>query len=398
MGYNSTAATLTLTAKLTPIGRVKLVSNNNALITSFSLGDSDANYYASLPLLGGQIPTDGGSIGPYGTTTNSVGPKVAIKSQLILNSTGVTRKTVESSSINLTTTLVPNGQTVVSGTSLIQNQIFRTNVNTDPLVNLYYSFNLPLNSNDDFKFTGLTYSQGGFSDTAFSGLAQSQIYVIGIDNSQFGEVLDGKVIKVDITTAANTYTLYSTFQNNGQSLAVQDANYNDVSTEALNFGPNIAIMVSDKIMKPNGGDPTLTWASGFGTVKPFSQNRKQLYNLITNSNLGQSADTAVGIAYLDEGFVVITSQDIINEGIISSATVVTFDSQSTSIVQNITCISNRGEFGTSTNKTFSVGDIPRISEIGLYDIDGALIAIAKPDRHLIKNVNEFLALGIKITI
>ena len=31
-------------------------------------------------------------------------------------------------------------------------------------------------------------------------------------------------------------------------------------------------------------------------------------------------------------------------------------------------------------------------------IDGALIAIAKPDRHLIKNVNEFLALGIKITI
>ena len=348
--------------------------------------------------MGGQIPTDGGSIGPYGTTTNSVGPKVAIKSQLILNSTGVTRKTVESSSINLTTTLVPNGQTVVSGTSLIQNQIFRTNVNTDPLVNLYYSFNLPLNSNDDFKFTGLTYSQGGFSDTAFSGLAQSQIYVIGIDNSQFGEVLDGKVIKVDITTAANTYTLYSTFQNNGQSLAVQDANYNDVSTEALNFGPNIAIMVSDKIMKPNGGDPTLTWASGFGTVKPFSQNRKQLYNLITNSNLGQSADTAVGIAYLDEGFVVITSQDIINEGIISSATVVTFDSQSTSIVQNITCISNRGEFGTSTNKTFSVGDIPRISEIGLYDIDGALIAIAKPDRHLIKNVNEFLALGIKITI
>lgn len=398
MGYINSGLTTTLTAKLTPIGRQNLILTNNNLVQSFSLGDSDANYYASLPLLGGQIPTDGGSIGPYGTTTNSVGPKVAIKSQLILNSTGVTRKTVESSSINLTTTLVPNGQTVVSGTSLIQNQIFRTNVNTDPLVNLYYSFNLPLNSNDDFKFTGLTYSQGGFSDTAFSGLAQSQIYVIGIDNSQFGEVLDGKVIKVDITTAANTYTLYSTFQNNGQSLAVQDANYNDVSTEALNFGPNIAIMVSDKIMKPNGGDPTLTWASGFGTVKPFSQNRKQLYNLITNSNLGQSADTAVGIAYLDEGFVVITSQDIINEGIISSATVVTFDSQSTSIVQNITCISNRGEFGTSTNKTFSVGDIPRISEIGLYDIDGALIAIAKPDRHLIKNVNEFLALGIKITI
>ncbi len=66
------------------------------------------------------------------------------------------------------------------------------------------------------------------------------------------------------------------------------------------------------------------------------------------------------------------------------------------VVQNVTCLANRGEFGTSTNVTFRVGDTPRISEIGLYDGDGDLIAIAKMDRQILKNVNEFLALGIKI--
>jgi hypothetical protein len=47
MGYNTTAATQTLIAKLTPLGRQLLVTSNNTLITSFSLGDSDAitHYY-----------------------------------------------------------------------------------------------------------------------------------------------------------------------------------------------------------------------------------------------------------------------------------------------------------------------------------------------------------------
>jgi hypothetical protein len=164
------------------------------------------------------------------------------------------------------------------------------------------------------------------------------------------------------------------------------------------FGNNSAIMFSDNILKPNGGNSLLSWSTGYGTVKPFSQNGKQLFNLTTNVNLSQSADTAVGIAYLDKGFLVVTNQQIINEGIISSATTVYTNSISTSVVQNVTCIANRGEFGTSTNPTFTTSDVPRISEIGIYDVDNDLIAIAKPDRHIVRNVNEFLALSIKITI
>jgi hypothetical protein len=398
MGFINSGTTTTLSAKLTPVGRRKLILTNNNLVSTFCLGDSDSNYYAALPLTTGQVPTDSGDVGPYNTISNSVGPDVTIKSQLILNSNGVTKKSVESSSANLTTTYVSNGQVIVSGSYLTQSTVNRNNINTDSLVNLYYAFSLPLNSTDDYTYTGKTYTNGGYSDTGFSAFAQSNIYVIGIDNTKYGEVIDGKVVKVELTTTATTYTLYSSFQNTGIPNNVQDSYYRDESVDAKNFGPNIGIMFSDNIQKPSNIS-TLSWSTGFGSVKPFSQNGKQLYNLQTNTNLGLTGDTPVGIAYLDNGFVVITNQQIINQGIISSATTVTIDSISTQITQNVTCIAGRGEFGSSTNLTFnSTTDTPRISEIGLYDTDGDLIAIAKPDRHLLKNVNEFLALSIKITV
>jgi hypothetical protein len=63
MGYINSGTSLSLTAKLTPIGRQKLILTNNNLISAFSLGDSDANYYAALPLISGQIPGNGGNVG-----------------------------------------------------------------------------------------------------------------------------------------------------------------------------------------------------------------------------------------------------------------------------------------------------------------------------------------------
>ncbi len=397
MGYNTTATTTTLTAKLTPIGRKKLISTNNNLITSFSLGDSDANYYAVLPLTTGEIPSNGGNIGPFSATTNSVGPNAVIKSFLLVNSAGATTKAVESQSSVITSGYQAIGQTTISGANISQVIVDRDNFNTDPLVNLFYSFNLPLNSNDDYTFTGLSSNLGGFLDTALSGLAKTKILVIALNNGSYGELIDGKTVKLDVTTTAATYTMYSTFQDTGLPLTVQDASYSDSAANTTFLGNNIAFLMSDTIMKPNGGDTSLSWATGFNTVKPFSQNRKQLYNLVTDSNLSQSADTVVGVAYLDKGFMVITHPLIVS-AYTTGTTVTVCDSVSTTVVQNITCIANRGEFGNSTNKTFSISDTPRISEIGLYDVDNDLIAIAKTDKHLTKNVNEFLALGLHISL
>jgi hypothetical protein len=398
MGYNTSSINLNLTAKLTLLGRQKIITTNNGLITYFSLGDSDANYNVALPLLSGQVPTNSGNVGATSSSSNSVGSNTSIKSNLIVNSAGGIRKFVETQSSGITLTYVPLGLNTVTNNNLTQNVINRNNVNTDPLVNLYYSFNLSLNSTTDNNLTGVTSTYGGYSDTALSGLAVTNILAIAINNSQYGEMLDGKSIKAVLSTSAGTsYTIYSTFENINQSLATQDANYVDPSTDASLFG-NVAFLVSDDIMKPNGGNPTLSWSTGFNTIKPFSVNGKSLLNRQTNTNLNLTADTIVGIAYLDKGILVITHPAIVNNFSTVTATTVSFGSVSTVVQQNITCLANRGEFGTSTNPTFTISDSPRITEVGLYDASNNLIAIAKTDRQLVKKINDFFALSINLTI
>jgi len=400
MGFLSTANTITLTAKLTPLGRQKMVSTNNALIATFSLGDSDANYYVPLTLSTGEIPAEAGEIGANATFSNSTAQNARIKSPIIVNPSGLLRKPVEQQSITISTDLLSNGFTTVSGSNLTQVLIDRNDYNTDALVNLFYSFGLPLNSSDDETYTGITFASGGYSDTALSAIAQTNILVLGINNANYGECIDGKTVKIELPTSAGTYTIYSTFQNDGSSLLVQDANIRDTSVVTDYLDDNIAMLFSDNITTPNGGSGSLSWATGYGTTKPFSVNGKQLYNLQTNSSLATTADTIVGIAYLDKGFVVITNPQIITDydSVTLTAATVTFDSISTSIYQNITCIAARGEFGISTNPTFSGSDVVRISEVGLYDNLGNLLAVAKTDRQVTKNINEFLALSVKINL
>jgi hypothetical protein len=400
MGFNSTAATTTLIAKLTPIGRSKLISTNNALITSFSFGDSDANYNVPLLLETGQVPADSGNVGANGSISNSTSTNPPIKSFLIANPSGSLIKSVEQQSTNIITEVKLNGQVTITGNAITQNVINRNDYTTDRLVNLFYSFGLPLNQGEDAIFTGTTFTNGGYSDTSFSGLAQSRILVFGINNTNYGELIDGKEIKLEIpTSSGTTYKIYSTFQNKNATLNTEDANYIETSAVSIKISNNIAFLFSDDIRRPNG-DATLSWATGFGNTKPFSLSNKKLFNAQTNTNLGLSADTIVGIAYLDKGFLVITDQQIINDydTVTATGTSITLNSISTAVFQNITCIAGRGEFGASTNPTFKSTDTPRISEILLYDNVGNVIAIAKTDRHVLKNINEFLAFNVKINL
>jgi hypothetical protein len=397
MGYIQSAATLTLTAKLTPLGRKKMVSSNNTFIKTFSLGDSDANYYANKPLNSGEVPSVGGNIGPLSTMSNSTTQTIGLKSVLMVNTSGALYKPVAPQSYNILSEIKPNGITTVKGNDVTQNIVDRANFSSDSLVNLFYSFGLPLDTNGDKLFSGVTYTNGGFSDTALSGLGVSKILVISIDNSKFGETLDGKSIKMNIPTSSGNYVIYSTYQGGTTPLATLDASYSDPSKILNRFGSNISVLVSDDILKPNGGDTLLSWGTGFGTNKPFSLNKKQTVNLQTNPNLGVVSDNVIGLAYLEKGLLVITNQTIVNDYVGGSIDI-TFDSISTNIFQSITCIADRGEFGSTTNPTFQLNDVPRITEIGLYDIDNNLIAIAKTDKQITKNVNEFLALGIIISL
>jgi len=397
MGYNSLTPNITLTAKLTPLGRSRMMSGTGK-INSFVLGDSDANYNIPEVLTSGDIPSSAGNIGTNSTISNSTTQTINIKSKLILNSNGISMKPISNNSIDVSSEVVSNGVNII-GSGLLRQDVIDRSSTTDSLVNLYYTFGLPLNATEDFNYTTRLNRQGGFGDTALSGLGVSKILVIGINNSEYGECIDGKTVKIDIPTSAGTYTIYSTFQSGVNTPNKMDALIADTSPQTKNQGDNVAMLFCDAIKKPSG-NADMSWATGYGNTKPFSQNNKKSYNFQSLPNLGVVVDESVGVVYLDKGFVVITNQVIVNHFDISTAngTTIEFNSVSTNINQNIICIADRGEFGLSNNRTFNLGDTPRISEVGLYDELDNLIAIAKPDRHVIKNINEFLAIGVKIVV
>jgi hypothetical protein len=401
MGYNNTATTITLNARLTPIGRQRIISTNNGLIRTFSLGDSDANYFTNLSLSTGEVPSISGDIGVGNTTSNSTARTIGIKNPLIVNSSGVLTKAVGSQSTSILSETESIGYTTVSGNNLTYSVINRTDYTTDSKTNLYYSFGLPITNANFTTFTSTTLNNNGYANTAFSGFAVNNVIAIAIDNSTYGELIDGKTLKIDLPTSAGTYSIYSTYQYSSQPSNILDSAVNDNNNSRSNiFGSNVSMLVCDAIMTPNGGDPSLSWATGYNLDRPFSFAGKKTYNYQTNSNLGLTADTLVGIAYLDKGFIVITDPTIVNNYTASAttATTVSFNSQSIGVYQIVNCIADRGEFGSSTNSTFEFNNTPRISEVGLYDDVGNLIAYGKSDRQIPKNINEFLALSIKISV
>ena len=72
----------------------------------------------------------------------------------------------------------------------------------------------------------------------------------------------------------------------------------------------------------------------------------------------------------------------------------TIDSCLNNLVQNIVCIAGRDEFYKTDNDTWDESDDIRISEIGITDLTGQLLAIGKPDRHIIKKTNDFVIFDV----
>ena len=80
----------------------------------------------------------------------------------------------------------------------------------------------------------------------------------------------------------------------------------------------------------------------------------------------------------------------------STGTTINFNHGRTTVSQSVTCLAKRGEFGASTNKTWNNGDIPRITELGLYDNSNDLIAIAKLNGTYYKPFDDMVAFNVKI--
>lgn len=399
MGFIKSGTTLTLTAKFTPVGRAKLIANTSSLVTSFGLGDSDANYNTTLPFKPGNIPSTGGALSISSSNSNSVAPNIKLRSTLILNSSGAVVKPVEDNSTAIISELKSINTVSLDNSKLIHKLVTKTNTSQDENVNLFHSFGLPLTTYEIDRFTSLKSSLNGYLDTALSGLSSNNILVIGLDDDSCGEIIDGKSVKIHLNTSVGVFDIYSSFQEKGNDKYIEDSYINETMIGAEEIGNNIAFLFSDGIQKPNN-DSTLTWSTGYGTHKPFSVNNKPLFNL-TSDGMSRVADKCVGVAYLDMGIIVITHPTIVNNffiGIHDYDTLVTASTLSTSITQSFTCIAKRGEFGSSTNTTYKNLDKPRISEVALFDDEMDIIAIAKTDRHIERNVNEYLAINITINI
>jgi hypothetical protein len=398
MGFIASAETITITAKLTPFGRQQLLTNSSSIITQFSLGDSDANYFGDLPLDMGSVPSMAGEIGANELFSNGVYTGVEIKSPIIVNGSGVIRKSVEAGSSAVIITPKLLGLTGVTGNTQII--IDRTLGDTDGNTNLFHTFGLPITQNDKNLYTTFVSPQG-YLNTAIRNFNKDKALVIAIDKCNYGEILDGKSVKIELETTGGTpYTIYSTFQKSLTPLTSVDTQVKEILELGSAIGNNVAFLFSDDVTKPNG-DASKSWATGFGSVKPFSLNNKELFNAKSVPSTNTNVDNAIGIVYLDRGLIVITHPDIVNNYdpiASSSTTMVTYNSISNEVAQNITCVVERNEFSTTNNRTYTNGDLIRVSEIALYDTFNNVIAFAKSNKQLIIGASQYMALGVRILV
>jgi len=433
MGFQASATSVTIRARLTKLGRQRLIENSNTVFSHFIIGDSDANYYTSELLPSGMVPVNSGNLAYIsGSTSDNIAEGVGVNSKLYRTISPDTLKPIQGSSSALIPTLRLIGETTVSGDNVSYVTISKS-ATTSAFTNLFKSLSLPLSTANINTFSSTLSVNGGWADTPFSGLGVSNVLLSVINNDQYGELIDGKSIKVTLPvytgyttggtpTGVTTYTLYSTFPKTTWPNTVLDYWYKDgSSTPQEIFGKqiNVAYLVSDEIQKPNN-DPTKSWANGYDSYKPFSQGDKETINTMSVSTTGINSDRIAGIAYLDKGILAITDQTIvnniatnfsgdtttntINDGLglyyYSAGTYNTvIDSIQNDLVQDIVCVADKGEFYNTQNTTFNINDNVRISEIAITDgTQSGVLAIGKTDRHITKTKNEMIIFNVQIVI
>tara|TARA_R110002020_G_scaffold464428_1_gene685121 strand:+ start:1459 stop:2748 length:1290 start_codon:yes stop_codon:yes gene_type:complete len=429
MGFIGSANTITIRARLTKLGREKIISNNNTIFSHFVLGDSDANYYTSAILPTGKIPSNSGDLGVNGGTNDNITDGVGVNSKLYVSSPPQTLKPVYANSSNITSDISIVGESTVSGSNLTYVTISKSATTTD-FTNLFKSLSLPIKSSNINTFVSVNSANGGWSDTPFSGLGNSNILLAVINNDQYGEMIDGKSIKMELPvytgyttggtpTGVTTYTIYSTFPSTNITPGVLDGQYKDKSNYPQTlFGNqiNVSYLVSDQIQRPNN-EATKSWATGYDTNNPFSQGGKKTINIQTTTTL--NSDRIAGVAYLDKGFLAITDPTIVNNiaidfsgdpatNIINTSLGLYYYSASTyntvinsiqnDLVQNIVCVAEMNEFVKTQNETIGIYDKPRISEIGITDSSGNILAIGKTDRHIPRCGTDMVTFDVQIVI
>lgn len=317
---------------------------------------------------------------------------------------------------------------------------------------------------------------GSFYQTVYAPLVTDEVLVMEIPQGQYGEIVDGKTLKITLPkTGSGYYSIFGAYQKNTAEydLGKMDNYMSEHNLSASFFGAppiltdpayesNVVLLFSDDIV---GYEPQTvsggSWKTGHDEViqgekvyNPKSIVKKQFFDFYE--------DKAVGIAYLDKGFVVITEPTMVaaiktryqgandpptyDNARIAANIIVTkgedapfaidrqnsqflfapagadsvameFLSYNTEKSINIVCLASPNEFYRTTNETAKVLDSATdkdyaefknpisgnlypviITEVGLHDQYGNLLAIAKPIEPIKKYWYDVVAMNIKIRI
>lgn len=351
-------------------------------------------------------------------------------------------KSVESGSTTFEKSITRTNSSL-SGSDLKFTMIDRNDLVDRSLGNLFSSFNLPILNFQKNDFT----SGGTYFETAISGINQNNVLVVEIPRNKYGELIDGKTISLKLPiisggseVAINCYGTYfdETINTSNANSRLSDgsdaAQYFGIeATSANSYNSNVCFLFSDSIQSPqiNAGTSWNAWSTNNKFDGTTSITSKQFARLD-----GDSRDQSIGIAYLDKGFFVITDPTIVNNfvysGSVSSGynsipsgmtysgdsafTQVYFTSSTsaqteyssilTEYIQRVYAFAMPDEFFQSTNPTFDEAypngnpdnDPVYITEVGLYNQNDELIAIAKTNEPIPKTRFNIASFEIQLKL
>lgn len=381
-------------AFLTEKGSQEIMTNGVGSIKYFAVSDDASNYISPDKLTYNQVFTLGGKLAVDGKFLSVVND-TDLRSKIFVENSLETFKTFEGG----------------SGTLIIENDIDNGVTNNYYSVYFYdvdksvatYNLNwlndlkIPYGVGDTLLWN-LPFNSGGFSDTSISDMSNTNCLIFVIDGSQHAYI-DGKSIKFTMPYLGTTVDLYGTYLNTNMNKSYYDGLNSDMSQFISRFGKNATLLFCDNILRPNGGDPSKSWATGYNyTNAPFSQGNKNLANFTTNG--GQNKDTAVGIAFLDKGVIVIFNTVLYNGFIGRSNNNLTLNNRNLirRTVVNFVCDLPIGQFYRSQNTTFSSNLPIRISSIGLFNESKELMAIGRFNSEVEKKVAQRLTFLVKLVI
>jgi hypothetical protein len=387
-------ATTQIEAFLTQLGAQELMNSGVGGIKYFAVSDEAANYATAEKLTNYQVFTLVGKL-PIEDKYLTVLNDTVLASRVFVDNTTETLKSFESGNINVLLEETIGSPNTTNTFAIYSYEVDRTNTSSYQL-NWLKDLTLPYGPTDTALWSA-TFANNGYSDTAIADMNTNTPLFFVIDSSQHAYV-DGKTIKVTIPYLSGTTDLYGTYLNTNRSASYYDGFINETSNYLSRFGPNVVLLFSDDVQRPNG-DATKSWSTGYDYANaPFSQGGKSLANFVASPGLNK--DTAVGIAYLDKGVVVIFNSYLYNGYINKTNNNLSITNKNVvkRTVANFVCDLPIGKFYRSQNATFATNTPVRISSIGLYNSSKQLVAVGRLSSEIEKSAGQRFTFLVKLVI